>query len=261
MSLSQPKLTLIGGPTLVMEWLGIRFLTDPTFDPAGGSYSLGPVTLTKSTGPALPKDTLDPIDVILLSHDQHSDNLDEQGKTLLPRAKRVLTTRSGAQRLGGNAIGLDPWGTLSFLTPGGARIVVTATPARHGPPGCEPICGDVIGFVLEREGKPDEGAIYLSGDTVWYEGVEEVARRFDVKLAILFAGAARLKEVGPAALTMTAQDAIKTARAMPAARIVPIHYEGWTHWSEGKAELQKEFDEVGLGNRLGWLEPGVPTSV
>ncbi len=45
------KITLIGGPTALLEVGGLRVLTDPTFDPPG-SYA-GAATLTKLTGPAL----------------------------------------------------------------------------------------------------------------------------------------------------------------------------------------------------------------
>jgi len=45
-------LTLIGGPTLLIEIGGFRLLTDPTFD-APGDYQSGPVTLRKTQGPRM----------------------------------------------------------------------------------------------------------------------------------------------------------------------------------------------------------------
>jgi hypothetical protein len=56
------------------------------------------------------------------------------------------------------------------------RLLVTATPARHGPIGIESFSGDVIGFALGVERPGD--LIYVTGDTLWYEGTAEVARRF-----------------------------------------------------------------------------------
>ena len=49
MSLS---ITLIGGPTALIEIDGFRLLTDPTFDQPG-DYQLPHVKLEKLTGPAL----------------------------------------------------------------------------------------------------------------------------------------------------------------------------------------------------------------
>jgi hypothetical protein len=63
------KITLIGGPTALLEVGGLRVLTDPTFDPPG-SYA-GAVTLTKLTGPALTPQQIGRVDAVLLSHDQH----------------------------------------------------------------------------------------------------------------------------------------------------------------------------------------------
>ena len=155
----------------MLEINGLRLLTDPTFDPAGSEYPRGPVVLRKTAGPACGPEDLNPIDAVLLSHDQHADNLDDSGRAFLSRVRQVFTTQVGAQRLGGNAVGLALWETAEFTSADGrAALQITATPARHGPPGIEPVTGDVVGFVVAPAGRPDEG-IYITGDTVWYEGV------------------------------------------------------------------------------------------
>src|SRR3954469_9961570 len=101
------SITLIGGPTALLEIDGFRLLTDPTFD-APGAYQLPHVKLEKLIGPALGAKDIGDIDAVLLSHDQHSDNLDHSGKDFLRRAPRVLTTEAGAKRLGGHAEGFVP---------------------------------------------------------------------------------------------------------------------------------------------------------
>src|SRR5260370_41246649 len=106
-------ITLIGGPTALIEIDGFRLLTDPTFD-GPGAYQLPHVKLEKLAGPALGADKIGEIDAVLLSHDQHSDNLDHSGKDFLKQARRVLTTEAGAKRLGHDAEGLAPWGPADF---------------------------------------------------------------------------------------------------------------------------------------------------
>ncbi len=251
-------ITYIGGPTALLEIGGLRLLTDPTFDPAGSEYPTPVYTLRKSAGPAVAAEAMGRLDAILLSHDHHFDNLDVAGRSLLPRAGRVFTTRVGAERLGAAAEGLEPWQEVELPTADGRRLLITATPARHGPAGGDR--GPVIGFVLRLEDRPDE-ATYVSGDTVWFAGVAEVARRFRVTTALLFVGAARVREVGPAHLTFTAEEAVLAARAFPAAAIVPLHYENWAHFSEGRRELASAFAAAGLSDRLRWLERGVPTAL
>ena len=250
-------LTLIGGPTALIEIDGFRLLTDPTFD-APGEYELPYTRLVKTQGPALGPAAIGTVDAVLLSHDQHFDNLDHAGKAFLGTANRVLTTRASAQRLGGQTEGLAPWESAVLTKPEGRPLTVTATPARHGPVGIEPLSGDVIGFVLRVE---DLAAppIYITGDTVWYEGTAEIARRFQAGLVMPFAGAAQTR--GPFHLTMDVNDALETAAAFPDALIVPLHCDGWQHLTQSRDDLRRSFDALGLGARLLMLKPGVATAI
>jgi L-ascorbate metabolism protein UlaG (beta-lactamase superfamily) len=251
------KITLIGGPTALIEVNGFRLLTDPTFD-APGEYPLPHVTLKKTGNPALTIDQVLPVDAVLLSHDQHSDNLDTSGRAVLGKVPRVLTTQAGAKRLGGHAEGLAPWESEELIKPDGSALQITATPARHGPAGIEPFSGDVIGFVVSfKDGSHDP--IYITGDTVWYDGVAEVARRFAAGVVVLFAGSAQTR--GPFHLTMDTNDAIETAHAFPQATIVPVHHDGWAHFRQSRDDLENSFKVLGLAPRLRLLAPGVATPV
>jgi L-ascorbate metabolism protein UlaG (beta-lactamase superfamily) len=252
--MSSLKITLIGGPTALLEIDGFRLLTDPTFD-LPGIYQLPHIKLEKLSGPALAVEAIGEIDAVLLSHDQHSDNLDESGKHFLSKAGRVLTTEVGAKRLGGHVEGLAPWAATE-LSKNGCSLTVTATPARHGPAGIEPLAGDVIGFVVASSGRRP---IYISGDTVFYDGVSEVARRFRAGVVMPFAGAAQTR--GPFHLTMDTNDTIETARTFADAVIVPLHTDGWAHFKQNAGDLRVSFDALGFGARLKLLEPGVATEI
>jgi L-ascorbate metabolism protein UlaG (beta-lactamase superfamily) len=250
------SITLIGGPTALIEIDGFRLLTDPTFD-GPGSYQLPHVKLEKLEGPAMSAEAVGEIDAVLLSHDQHSDNLDHSGKEFLAKAKRVLTTEAGAKRLGSHAEGFAPWATTE-LVKGGAKLTITATPARHGPAGIEPLSGDVIGFVVASS-KAGSRPIYVSGDTTWFDGVADVAKRFNCGVVLPFAGAAQTR--GPFHLTMDTNDTIETARAFPDAVMVPLHTDGWAHFRQNAKDLRVSFDALGFGKRLKLLEPGVATVI
>src|ERR1043166_2161891 len=160
------RITYVGGPTALLEFSGLRFLTDPTFDPPGGSYATASSTLHKTAGPAVSSDALLPLDAVLLSHDHNFDNFDHAGRALLSRAQRVLTTPAGAARLGGSAVGLGAWRTIDLTSPAGPVVRISGAPARHGPAGGDR--GPVTGFVITAEDAPEFG-IYVSGDTVWYD--------------------------------------------------------------------------------------------
>lgn len=249
------KLTLIGGPTLLLEYDGLRILTDPTFD-APQTYQAGAIQLTKKTGPALALAEVLPVDVVLVSHEQHFDNLDHAGRAMLPSATHVFTTPAGAPKLGENAQGIAPWESTSIQTPAGRTLTITSTPARHGPHGFEPISGDVTGFVLQIEGEP---AIYISGDTVWHEALAEIPRRFDVRLAVLFTGAAQPR--GPFDVTMSTNDAVEAAAYFKDATIVAIHNDGWQHFTQTQQDVSTVFTALGISSRLTKLEAGVPVEI
>jgi len=242
------SLTYIGGPTALLEYCGLRFLTDPTFDPAGTKYTTPVYTLTKLSGPSIAPAELGHIDIVLLSHDQHLDNLDNQGRELLKTAGKVITTADGAGRLGGNAVGLNYWHSMELPAPEDETIAVTATPARHGPEGGDR--GPVNGFVLQRKGS--QQGIYISGDTVLYDGIVDISRKFDIRVALLFMGAAVVPEVGKSHLTMTADEAVEAARLFMDALIVPLHCDGWAHFTENRPVIEKAFESAGMAGRLTW---------
>ena len=247
-------LTLIGGPTVLIEIDGLRLVTDPTFDPPH-LYQTAPVHFEKTVGPAIAAEAVLPLDAVLLSHDQHLDNLDHAGRALLPKAGTVFSTGAGAARLNGeNVVGLAPFETVTLDVPDKGRLFVTAAPARHGPPGIEPISGDVVGLLIGRDAPGD--LLYVTGDTVFYEGVAEVARRFSPKVVIVFAGSAEPR--GRFHMTMDANDALETAHAFPGATLVAAHTDGWVHFRESAAELAAAFATLGIADRLVTLEPGRP---
>ena len=246
-------ITYLNGPTALLEIGGLRFITDPTFDPSDTTYPLAGYSLHKTGVAPIDSSALGEIDAVLLSHDHHSDNLDKAGRMLLSRVKRTFTTREGAARLGGQAEGLEPWDRVELQSKSGHALRITATPARHGPEGGDR--GPVIGFVLELADSKSQ-SIYVSGDTVWFDGVAEVSRRFSVGIAILFMGAAKVSVAGPDHLTFTAKEAVEAARAFPDAKIIPIHFEGWEHLTESRTEISSAFSAAGLSDRLVWPTAG-----
>ncbi len=252
------RLTHVGGPTVLVEAAGWRLLVDPTFDPPGRRYAFGWGTSSrKVSGPAVAADDVLPVDVVLLSHDHHADNLDDAGRALLPSAGVVVTTASGAARLGRGARGLRAWGTTELTAPGLPTIEVTATPARHGPPLSRPIAGDVVGFALRWDGQ-DDGVLWISGDTVLFGGVREVAERLDVDTALLHLGGVRFPLTGPLRYSMTARQAVELCGLVRPRTAIPVHYEGWSHFRQGREAIEREFARAptDVRERLRWLPLG-----
>ncbi len=151
-----------------------------------------------------------------------------------------------------------PWQKTRLEAPGRAAVEVTATPCRHGPPHSRSIVGDVIGFALRWDAQED-GELWISGDTVLYDGVREVAERVRVDTAILHLGGVRFPVTGPVRYTMTARDAVELCRLIRPRAAIPIHYEGWKHFRQGRAAIERELAGApeDIRSRIRWLPIGV----
>jgi L-ascorbate metabolism protein UlaG (beta-lactamase superfamily) len=246
--------TVLGGPTTVLDVGGLRIVADPTFDPPGPHGYL-----TKTAGPAADEDALGPVDVVLVSHTPHPDNLDDRGRAFALAAPLVLTGPVAAADLGSPAVGLRPW-TSQVVRGDGRDVTITAVPAVHGPEDAPRdengnVNCEVTGFVVAGPGLP---TVYVSGDNASIRVVAEVARRFPrIDAAVLFAGAAGVPtKFGGRPLTLDAVRAAAAAAILDAPAVVPAHYDGWAHFAETGADLVKAFDDAGYASVLRLVDHG-----
>ncbi|MEV4342095.1 MBL fold metallo-hydrolase [Streptomyces sp. NPDC049590] len=254
-------ITVLGGPTAVIDMGGLRIVSDPTFDAAGPQGYL-----SKTAGPAAGEDAVGPADLVLVSHDTHPDNLDERGRAFAMSAPLVLTGPLTARRLGAPAVGLSPWTGHSLPRPDGAgELTVLAVPAVHGPEDAERdadgnVNCEVTGFVLSGQGLP---TVYVSGDNASIRTVVEISRQVpDIDAAVLHAGAARVParfEGRP--LSLDGHRAAAAAAVLGADVVVPVHHDGWAHFSEGLPEIERAFHEAGLSSLLRVAPHGTWTSL
>lgn len=253
---SSLSITHIGTATAILELDGVNLITDPFFSPAGTEWDLGIAILKNTRGPAIGLQNLPVIDAVLLSHEDHPDNLDEVGRQLLD-GRRVLTTMDGAKKLAPRpgVHGMKPWETVPLII-GGKAFQVTATPCDHLPG------GECIGFILradefgETNGLPN--AIYFSGDTVYMEELGQIAKRFHISVALFNIGAAVVPiQDPPLQVTMDGKQAARLFREIKADILVPMHYESWAHFSESEQELRKAFETEGIQDQVCWLTPGL----
>ncbi|KAK7424508.1 hypothetical protein QQX98_000473 [Neonectria punicea] len=221
---SNISITHIGTATAVLQIDGANFLTDPFFSPAGTSWNVGNGNvLQNSSDPALGLENLPHIDAVLLSHEDHPDNLDELGRQLL-NGRHVVTTSVGATKLAPRpaVIGMKPWDSVD-LQLGGKTFHITATPCQHLPG------GECIGFVittddfgLSLDGRPN--AIYFSGDTVYINELARLSDMFNITVAMFNVGAAFTALPGNLLqITMDGKQASRLFRDIKADILVPMH--------------------------------------
>ncbi|PBL01924.1 Metallo-hydrolase/oxidoreductase [Armillaria gallica] len=226
----------ISTASAIFEIDGVNLLTDPFFSPAGTEWDVGVTVLKNSDTPALGLQDLPPIDAVLLSHEDHPDNLDELGRRLLDGRK--LHPRPGVR-------GIRPWETVP-LEAGGKSFEVTGVPCQHLPG------GECTGFIItapefgSTDGLPN--AIYFSGDTVYFEELGRDARQMPLP-------------DGQLQITMDGKQAARLFREIKADILVPMHYESRGHFTQNGKELAKAFEEEGIQDTVCWLTPGVSKKV
>jgi L-ascorbate metabolism protein UlaG (beta-lactamase superfamily) len=256
-------LAVLGGPTTVIDLAGRRLIVDPTFDPPGPHAHL-----TKTVAPAVSAAALGAVDAVLISHDEHADNLDVEGRRFASEAPLIVTHPGAATRLGGSAHGLSPWEAIELPSADGLPgLSIRAVPAVHGPADGERdatgnVTCEVTGFVVGGYGIP---TIYVSGDNASMAVVAQIAERVGpVDVAVLFVGAARVavRHRGRP-LTLTSERAAAAAEVLGAKLVVPAHIDGWAHFTEGITDVVRAFDDAGLSGVLAsaplgeWIVPAL----
>ena len=254
-------LTHLGTATLLLEIGPFRLLTDPALGPRGTTGQvLGVARYKKNESPVTLVDPLDRLDGTLISHHHHIDNLDPAGWAIARRSKVVLSTLQAARDLGAPVRGLAPWDTVEIKTTQGDSLKITATPAQHGPAFLNRLTGPVVGFVIESP-EFKNGAIYITGDTVYFNGIQEVARRFKIGTLIPHAGRAHFGVTPFIDYTMSAEGAVQVIEAIQPKTVLPVHYAGWSHFKEGKNALQQAFTAHALPQTIKWLPLGQKTDI
>lgn len=257
-------ITHISTACVLLEIGSVRILTDPVFDEGERYYSFGSrwfdrwIGATRFKGPTLKCEEIPELDAILLSHAHHSDNLDDGGRSLFGRTRQVITTIHDKKYVQDDAIGLPTWGSTTIHGQAGEVIAVSATPALHGPRFSDE-SSRVCGFVLKWDGQ-EHGALYISGDTVYFDELGEIPDRFKIGTALLHLGAVHFwpQWFWPCRFTFDSAGAVKMAQLLGLETLIPIHYEQdvWSHFKEDIASYDRVFAEAGLSAKLKWLSKG-----
>lgn len=225
------RITLVRNATLVLELGNRRLVVDPMLDDAG---TRPPIEGTRNpiANPTVPlpfpaEEVVRGLDAIIVTH-RHRDHLDGTAERLLPRDVPVFCQPEDEEAL--RELGLDARPVADALDWDGLRIV--RTPGRHGSGEMATLLAPVSGFVLDD--------LYLAGDTVWYEGVEETIARHEPRVAVVNAGGAEFEQGG--LIIMGVDDVRQVAARVPT--VVAVHLEALNHCYLTRAALRAELPDV-----------------
>jgi L-ascorbate metabolism protein UlaG (beta-lactamase superfamily) len=249
----------IGTATVLIRYAGFTILTDPNFLHKGDHVHLGyGLKSQRLTEPAIPFDKLPPIDLVVLSH-MHGDHFDQLVQEKLDRNMPIVTTPEASEKLADlgfkNRHALATWDAL-VVRKGGATLRVTAMPARHGPPGASVPLPETMGSMLEFSASGKAGyRMYISGDTLVYEDLEDIPRRYpDIDLALLHLGGTRI--LGVMKVTMDGKDGVKLMQLLAPHHAIPIHYNDYDVFKSPLSEFENEVKAAGLEGKVTYLKHG-----
>jgi L-ascorbate metabolism protein UlaG (beta-lactamase superfamily) len=225
------RLTLVRSATLILELGGNRLLVDPMLDDTGARP---PIENTRNQvrNPTAPlplpaEEVVRGVDAVLVTH-RHRDHLDARAEELLPRDVPVFCQPEDEEAL--RELGLDARPVADELRWNGVRIA--RTPASHGTGQIAELLAPVSGFVLD--------GLYLTGDTVWYEGVAATIERHRPRVAVANAAGAEFLEGG--LIVMGLDDLRELAARVPT--VVAVHLEALNHCFLTRDEIRSALPDV-----------------
>ena len=243
------KIHFVRHATFAFEMGGARVLVDPMLGEAGTAPAV-PNTPNERPNPLVDLpfgdevllELIENTDAVLVTH-THNDHWDGRARELIPKDRLILCQPEDEARISGagfaNVSAVDPglaWKGLRFFRTGG----------RHGTGEIGAQLAPVSGFVVQAEGPP---SLYVAGDTIWCEEVEEALLAHRPDVVVVNAGAARFLEGDP--ITMKAEDVVRVCRAAPEARVIATHMEAINHCPLTRAALTEALENHGLSGRVG----------
>lgn len=253
------SITFIGNATTLISAGEITLLTDPNFLHQGQHAYLGYGLVSKRRhNPALEIEELPLLDAIVLSH-MHGDHWDRVAQKGLNHGLAVVTTPHAAKRLRrrgfARALGLTTW-QAHTITKGGIKLTLTSLPGRHAPTPLDRLLPPVMGSMLEFESVDGSARrrLYISGDTLLIEELNEIPVRFDaIDAGVLHLGGTRLP-AGPRlpglTVTMDGRQGTEVVDRLKLPKVIPIHFDDYTVFASPLADFIDEMKQRGLADRI-----------
>ncbi|KAI5361697.1 putative metallo-beta-lactamase, ribonuclease Z/Hydroxyacylglutathione hydrolase [Septoria linicola] len=281
----------IGTATTLLEWEGIRILTDPNFLHAGDHVHLGPgVQGTRRTNPAVDLHELPHVDVILLSH-YHADHFDQKVEASLRRDLPIITTPHAKEHLHEkksedekftHVYDLDHFESAVLnLSPSESQqkkktpaIKVSGMPGKHVPPGPLSTVNDLLGAVPPTNGwmvelgykeTSDDASfkngyrIYISGDTLMVDELKEIPERYkgqDIDLMLIHLGGTTIPSPSVPLLmvTMDAKQGVQLMQLIKPDITIPIHFDDYDVFLSPLEDFKKAVMGTGFEDRVVYLD-------
>ncbi|MEK3886694.1 MBL fold metallo-hydrolase [Bacillus sp. FSL K6-3431] len=233
----------IRNATLVVQYAGKKFLIDP-FLAKKGTYPPFPNSLRQdqnnplSSLPTSIDDIIINVDAVIITH-LHFDHYDDAAKEILPKDMKIFVQNEEDAIVIKN----DGFKNVEVLHEKTVfeDVHLIKTEGEHGRGEILKLAGLVCGVTFKHQ---SEKTLYVAGDTVWYEAVQEVIDTHKPEIIVVNAGDNQFLEGG--SLVMGKDDVYEVYKAAPDAKIIASHMEGVNHWTLSREELKRFINEKGI---------------
>ncbi|MBU5593508.1 MBL fold metallo-hydrolase [Clostridium sp. MSJ-4] len=240
------KIKQIRNATLLIEYAGKKFLVDPVLAEKG-TYPPFPNSLRQDEFNPLVDlpmavSELINVDAIIATH-LHLDHFDDVAKERLPKNIKIYVQDEDDKKelLNSNFTNIEVLKENTIFS----DIKIVKTDAQHGTGEILKVVGNVCGIIFQH---PSEKTLYIAGDTVWYDGVQDAINKYLPEIIITNNGCNKFFGTNP--LIMGTEDIYEVHKASPNSLIIASHMEAINHWTLSREDLRKFTVEKGFSSSV-----------
>lgn len=195
------------------------------------------------------EDVIDDTDAVIVTH-THLDHWDAAAQALLPKDIPLF-----AQHQADAAMIREQGFTNVRILSDKAEfdgVTLSRTGGQHGTdemyasPEVAAALGDVMGVVFQA---PGQETLYLVGDTIWRDEVDQALDEYDPKIVVLNAGQAMRSDYDDP-IIMGKEDVLRATQTAPEATVVATHMDAINHMSLTREALREYVQAVGIEDHV-----------
>lgn len=256
----QVQLQQIRNATVKVTYADTTFLIDPMLAKKGSYPGFEGTYRSELRNPLveLPMSTqeiLAGVDAVIVTH-THLDHWDDAAQQLLPKDLPLFVQNESDAKI----IRKQGFRDVRVLEDGTkfGGVTLSKTGGQHGTDKMfansqlAEFLGVAMGVVLEA---PGQKTMYLVGDTIWRDEVDQALTQYSPEVIVINAGYAMVTGY-EGAIIMGKEDVVHAAQAVPDAKIVATHMDAINHMGQSRKELKAYVAEKGIQDRVDIPEDG-----